>query len=98
MSYSLNFKAANKAEAKAKVATELDKAAQAQSCHERDKAQAQAAADAFIDLLVEDESKDVVVSMSGSLTGSWTGSDVTRITGASVSVNAGLADKEAPKG
>lgn len=95
MSYSFTFKAANKAEAKAKVATELDKVAQGQSCHERDKHQAQAAAGAFIDLLVEDETKDVFVSMSGSLTGSWTGSDVTRITGANVSVNASLADKPA---
>lgn len=95
MSYSFSVKASNKAEAKAKVADELDKAAQGQSCHERDKHQAQAAADAFIDLLVEDETKDIFVSMSGSLMGSWAGSDVTRITGASVSVNAGLAEKSA---
>ncbi len=94
MSYSFSVKAANKSEAKAKVAAELEKAAQAQSCHERDKHQAQAAADAFIDLLVEDESNDVYVSMSGSLTGIWTDGDVTTITGASVSVNAGLATRQ----
>lgn len=95
MSYSFTFKAANKTEAKAKVSAELDKVAQHQDCHHRDKQQAQAAADAFIDLLVEDETKDVFVSMSGSLSGFWTGSDVTRITGANVSVNASLADKPA---
>lgn len=94
MSYSFQFKAANKAEAKAKVAAELDKVAQVQSCHDRDKQQAQDAAEAFIDLLVDDETKDVFVNMSGSLTGLWTGNDVTRITGANVSVNAGLADRQ----
>ena len=95
MSYSFTFRSKNKTEAKARVAVELDRVAQGQSCHERDKHQAQAAADAFIDLLVEDETKGGFISMSGSLTGSWTGSDVTRITGANLSVNAGLADKQA---
>lgn len=66
---------------------------QAQSCHQRDQAQAQAAADAFIDLLVDDDTKDVVVSMNGSLMGKWTGTDVTTIEGAAVSVSAHLVAK-----
>lgn len=98
MSYSFTVRAATKTQAKGKVAAEFEKVASAQVCHERDKQQALAAANAFIDLLVEDESLDVVVSMHGSLTGHWTGSDATHITGASVSVNAGLASKEAHRG
>lgn len=98
MSYSFAVRAATKTQAKEKVAAEFEKAASAQICHERDKQQALAAANAFIDLLADDESLDVVVSMHGSLAGHWTGSDVTRITGASVGVNAGLASKEANKG
>lgn len=93
MSYSFNVRGANKAEAKTKVAAKLTEAAAAQSCHARDQQQAQAVADAFIDLLADDDSKDVVVSMNGSLMGKWTGTDVTIIEAAAVSVSAYLATK-----
>lgn len=93
MSYSFNVRGNTKAEAKTKVAAELAKAVAAQSCHARDHKQAQAAADAFIDVLQDDDNQDVVVYMSGSLTGHWMGTDVTRIEGAAVSVNASLVAK-----
>lgn len=94
MSYSFNVRAASKALVKAAIAAELEKVAAQQACHLRDKAQAQAAADAFVDVLTDDDDKDVVVNMSGYLSGQWQGSDVTRIEGASVNVSAGLANRE----
>src|SRR3990167_10272697 len=98
MSYSFNVRAASKSLVKALVAAELEKVAVHQACHQRDNVQAQAAADAFVDVLTDDDDKDVVVNMSGYLTGQWQGSDVTRIEGASVSVSAGLAKREAMPG
>jgi hypothetical protein len=71
MSYSFNLRAATKADAKARVAAELAKVVQGQPIHEADRAQAQAAADAFIDVLPDDPSQDVSVNMSGSV--GWTG-------------------------
>jgi len=91
MSYSFGVRAKTKTEAKQLVEIELDKVAAAQACHVRDKAQALAVASAFIDLLADDDTQDVTVSMNGSLTGQWSGSDVTVISGASVSVSAYLA-------
>ena len=54
--------------------------------------QAQATAFAFVDCLVDDEAKDISVSVNGSL--SWAGDD-SAITGASVSVNAYLVQRAA---
>lgn len=93
MSYSFNVRGATKDAAKAMVAAELDKVAAMQHCHAADKAQAERAAASFIDILPEDADKDVVVNMSGSLSGIWTGSDITRITGANVSIYASLSDR-----
>lgn len=93
MSYSFTVKAATKQMAKAEVALQFEKAVAAQACHERDRLQALSAANAFIDLLAEDESKDVVVAMNGILTGQWQGSDVTQIEGASLSVSAYLSPR-----
>ena len=62
-----------------------------QACHIQDEAQALAAASAFIDLVADDDTKDVVVSMNGSLSGKWSGGDLLSISGASVSVTAGQA-------
>jgi len=95
MSYSFGFKAANKADAKAKIAAELDKVVAMQGVHSKDRVQAEAAGTAFVDLLDDDDSKDVSVSMSGSLSGNWSGNDLTSFTGANVSVSAGLVAKEA---
>lgn len=93
MSYSFNIRAATKAQAKVEVAAKMAETAAAQKCHARDLPQAVSAAHAFIDTLSDDDGKDVQVSMSGYLTGEWTGSDVTRINGASISVSAGWVDR-----
>ena len=93
MSYSFGFRAATKAEAKQKVAAELDKVVTQQSVHAKDRDQAQAAANAFIDVLDDDDSKDVSVSMNGSLSGNWSGNDLTSFTGANLSISASLVTK-----
>lgn len=95
MSYSFLVRGAHKEEAFSKCVDKMREVAVSQACHERDKQQALNAAKAFIDLLADDDSKDVVVNMNGSLTGHWQGSDVTRIEGAAVSVSAGLAARQA---
>jgi len=97
MSYSFQVRAATKALAKQKVADEFTKAIACQACHNRDKDQALAAANAFIDLVDDDDAKDVAVRMSGSLCGRWEGSDVVAIESANVSVTAYLAVREAEK-
>lgn len=87
MSYSLSIRAASKALAKQAVVDRFDADVVAhQLIHKRDRDQAVAAAGAFIDLLEDDDTKDVTVSMHGSL--SW--ADGERITGASISVGASL--------
>lgn len=68
MSYSFSAQAATKAELKSKVAEQLAAVVVAQPAHEKDQAPAQAAADAFIDLLLDDDTCDAAISMSGSLT------------------------------
>jgi hypothetical protein len=88
MSYSITVRAASKAAAKQAVAERFDADVVAhQLIHKRDRDQALSAANAFIDLLDDDDTKDVSVSLHGSL--SWAGGE--RITGASVSVGASLA-------
>lgn len=69
MSYSFNVKAATKAEAKAAVEAEFDKVLDNQPEHARDKAAALANANAVIDLLADDETRDVGVSCNGYI--SW---------------------------
>jgi hypothetical protein len=67
MSYSFQVRAALKAEALAKVAEELAKVVEGQPVHAADAPAAQVAAEAFVGLIVDDETKDVQVSVSGSL-------------------------------
>lgn len=90
MSYSFTVRAATKEEAKAKVAADLDKVVAAEPDHANDRAQAQATADAMIDLLTDDESRDVVVSVNGWLTWSQPGA----YSGASVGASASLCAKD----
>lgn len=90
MSYSFAVRCESKTSAKDAVIQKMDEVAAAQACHERDKKQALAAAFAFIDLLPDDPTRDVQVGMSGYLTGTWAGTNVVEVSGASVSVNAGL--------
>lgn len=93
MSYSFSVRAATKAEAKSKVAEELAKVVQAQPIHAADQAQAQAAADAFIDLISDDETKDLQVSVYGSV--AWNPTEAEpNLTSAGIGVNACLCAKE----
>lgn len=87
MSYSFSVSGESKADAKAKVAEELAKVVVAQPAHKADQAQAQAAADAFIDTLLVpiEEGAGVSVSVNGSL---WTEGDIVRQASVSVTANA----------
>lgn len=72
MSYSFQTKSSSKAEAKQKVFAELKKVVESQPIHAADVLQAQAVADAFIDLLADgEENMDVNVNVNGSL--GWRG-------------------------
>lgn len=94
MSYSFSVKAATRDGAKQQVADKLAEVLAGQPSHASDVKQAQAAADAFIDLLGEDDSKEVLVNMSGSLSWEWIDGTVTKITGANINVSAWLAQKK----
>ncbi|MES2972372.1 MAG: hypothetical protein V4757_02130 [Pseudomonadota bacterium] len=94
MSYSFNVRGTTKAIAKQLIATALAGVVAQQPVHAADVKPAQAAADAQIDLLQNDESKDVVVYVSGSL--GWNGPmEDANFSSANVSVNAGLQPREA---
>nr|WP_316642893.1 hypothetical protein [uncultured Roseateles sp.] len=93
MSYSLSIRGASKVLAMALVAAELEKAAALSIAHQVDKEQALAAADSFVNLLPDDDSKDVVVAMSGGLSGQWSGVQLERVSGVSFSVQASLVDR-----
>lgn len=73
MSYSFSVSGSTKADAHAKVAEKLAELVLAQPPHAADQAQAQAAAESFINLLVDDETQDVSVTMHGSLQNSDAG-------------------------
>ncbi len=66
MSFSFNVREPSKAAAKVKVAEELAKVVAGQPFHEKDQALIQATADAYIDLLGDDDTKDIYVSVNGS--------------------------------
>lgn len=73
MSYSFSVKAATKAEAKDAVAEYFDKQVVAsQPVHARDRTAVLANAGAVIDLLADDETKDIYVSCNGYVTWSYT--------------------------
>jgi hypothetical protein len=97
MSYSFSARGATKAEVIGKVSAELDKVVASQPIHSADRAQAQAAAEAFVAIIpANDEGKDFYVSVSGSV--GWRGNlgVDSIITSASVNVSASLIAKEAP--
>ena len=72
------------------VAAQLDQVVANQPIHKADRAQAQAAAEAFLGVLPDDASgKDFYLSVSGSV--SWTDGSV--ITAARLNVSASLAAK-----
>ncbi|UIF87971.1 hypothetical protein [Cupriavidus sp. UYPR2.512] len=65
MSYSFRVLAAGKDEAKAAVEVEFDKVVGSQPVHARDRAAVLANANAVIDLLDDDDAKDVSVTCGG---------------------------------
>ena len=92
MSYSFTVQAGSKAEAKEQVTTELSKLVEQQPDHKADREQALVAAQSFIDILPDDNEKDIAVRVAGHL--SSTGTDASAgITSASVSVSAELVTK-----
>lgn len=73
MSYSFSAQASSKTELKAKVSEQLANVVKNQALHAADCVQAQAAAESFIDLLADDATRDIAVSISGSLWGTEAG-------------------------
>lgn len=96
MSYSFSVRGATKAEVIGKVSVELDKVVTSQPIHSADRAQAQAAAEAFVAIIPADAGdKDFYVSVNGSV--GWNGNLGAAncvITSASVGVSASLVAKE----
>ena len=90
MSYSFNVQAPTKAETEIKVRDKLVEVVEAQPIHKRDCDQAYNTAEAFIRQLTDDPTKDVHVSVNGSL--SWTEGEV--ITWANISVTAHVVGRK----
>lgn len=85
MSYSFSVTAATKAEAKEKIAAEFDRVLASQPVHAVDRDAAQAAAEAFVEMLGEPiEGQHIAVTVYGSV--GWRGEN--DFTSASVGVNA----------
>jgi hypothetical protein len=83
MSYSFNVQASDKQGAKVAVAAKLQEIVDQQPVHAADLGHAATVADAFIDLLADDDTKDVYVSMNGYV--SWNGAgEAPRFSGASL--------------
>ncbi len=92
MSYSFSARGATKVEALADAKNKMDEVVVGQPMHARDAEQAMANATTAADLLVEDDSKDVSISMNGSL--SWAGEgDAAAITSVSISTTVSLVSK-----
>jgi glycosyltransferase A (GT-A) superfamily protein (DUF2064 family) len=93
MSYSFQIKAPTKSAAKEAVAAKFDEIVTHQPIHARDRAAVLANASCVIDLLADNDSKDVVVSCNGHV--SWPSGTVeeARLNSAAVSASAGYADQ-----
>lgn len=100
MSYSVSARGLNKVAALAALAANFDATVLPnQPVHEHDKAAALAAAEAFANLLPDDDGKDVNIALSGYL--SWqAGTDATGhvFSAASVSVSASLVARQPESG
>lgn len=82
MSYSFQIQAPNKAAAKEAVALKFDDVITLQPIHTRDRAAVLANAGAVIDLLADDDTKDITVSCSGYV--SWPGGDVEHLSSVNI--------------
>lgn len=94
MSYSFSVIAANKAAAKSAVAAKFDEVVATQPIHARDRAAALGNANAAIDLLVDDATLHVSVSVNGYV--GWrdplTEAADNALVGATISASAGLVN------
>lgn len=93
MSYSFGIRATTKGEVLDLVKVKMDEVVTQQPVHAHDRAQAEAAVQAFVALLPDDETMDVNVSVSGYVSGAWVGGELEKVTGASVSVSAHLVSR-----
>lgn len=96
MSYSFNVRAANKADAIAAVEVEFDKVVAGQPVHARDRAAVLANVNAVIDLLADDDTKDISVTCGGYV--SWQSAEPPEqvpLTSASISASAGYLSRDA---
>lgn len=95
MSYSFNVKAATKAAARAAVAKKFDEeVVKHQPSHKRDRDSVMANLDASLALLADDDSRDVVVMMSGSLAlENWDHQETCGITGVTLNCSVGYANR-----
>lgn len=91
MSYSFNIKAANKHAAKSAVDIEFSNVVARQPIHERDRAAVRVNANAVIDLLADDDTKDISVSCNGYV--SWSTGDSTLLSSVSIACSAGHCDR-----
>lgn len=93
MSYSFQIKAVSKASAKEMVAEKFAEIIAQQPVHARDHAAVLANANTVIDLLADDNTKDVLVSCNGYV--SWSSGDAAdaQFNSASVACSAGHANR-----
>jgi len=93
MSYSFGVTVPTKAAAKEEIVRKMDAVVGQQPAHEADAKQVLANANAAIDLLQDDPARDVSVSMSGYVSGTWDGNELVKLSGVSISVTASLATR-----
>lgn len=95
MSYSFSIKAATKYDAIAMVMTKFDEIIEQQPIHTRDRKAVLTNSRAVIELLADDDTKDIAVSCNGYV--SWssglTAADAA-FSGAAISCSAGYANRE----
>lgn len=89
MSYSFSIRAATKAEASDKVATELSNVVNSQPVHAADREQAEAAVNSILGLLRDDGDQDISLTVSGSC---W--SVDSGLNSVGLNINASLAPKQ----
>jgi hypothetical protein len=93
MSYSFSVRGTTKAETIEKLIAEFDKVVESKPIHLSDRAQAQAAAEAFLDIVPENvDGKDLYISVSGSV--GWSGTLSIDVISASVIISASLVPAE----
>lgn len=93
MSYSFQVKAATKGDAKSAVLAKFDEIVEQQPVHARDRAAVLANAGLVIDLLADDDTKDVSVSCNGYVSWSTGGVDDAQFNTVSVACNANHAPR-----